>query len=97
VSTSTPVWPSTIASARPPTRIAAVGFAHAAASMTVRHQPSADEAVSASHAEQARLGRLVGDAVEHDAAVEGELARPGLEGTSASRELCEIVTTGTPG
>ena len=49
-SASTPVCPSTIASPRPPTRIAAVGVPQAAASNTVRHQPSADEAVSATHA-----------------------------------------------
>ena len=49
-SASSPVCRSTIASPSPPTRIAAVGVAHAPASSTVRHQPSADEAVSATQA-----------------------------------------------
>ncbi len=36
---------SSIDSGRPPTRSATLGVSHAAASITVRHQPSADEAV----------------------------------------------------
>ena len=50
-SASAPVSPSTIDSGSPPTRSAALGVAHAAASMTVRHQPSADDAVSDTHAD----------------------------------------------
>jgi hypothetical protein len=50
VSASRPVSPSTIDSRSPPTARAALGVAQAAASITVRHHPSADEAVSESHA-----------------------------------------------
>ncbi len=44
-SASRPVWSWTMTSERPPTRSAAVGVRHAPASTTLRHQPSADEAV----------------------------------------------------
>ena len=50
VSQSTPVCPSTIDSGSPPTRSAALGVPRSAASMTVRHQPSAEEAVSETQA-----------------------------------------------
>ncbi len=45
-----PVSESTIDSPSPPTRRAALGVPQAAASITVRHQPSADEAVSETQA-----------------------------------------------
>ncbi len=45
-----PVSPSTIDSGSPPTAMATLGVPHAAASITVRHQPSAEEAVMFTHA-----------------------------------------------
>ena len=49
-SASRPVTPSSIDSGSPPTRSATLGVATVAASMTVRHQPSAEDAVTFSHA-----------------------------------------------
>ena len=49
-SASSPVSPFTIDSGNPPTRSAALGVPQAAASVTVRHQPSALDAVSVTQA-----------------------------------------------
>ena len=49
-SASNPVDPSTIDSGSPPTRSAALGVPQVAASITVRHQPSAEDAVRFTHA-----------------------------------------------
>ena len=50
-SASSPVSPSAIDSGSPPTRSAALGVPHVAASITVRHQPSAEDAVTLTQAE----------------------------------------------
>ena len=64
-SASRPVRPWSIASGRPPTASAALGVRHAPASITVRPQPSAEDAVTFTHArcKQLVLALLVHEAV----------------------------------
>ena len=80
-SASSPVSPSTIDSASPPTRSATLGVPHVAASITVRHQPSAELAVRFTHAcaYSCSLQRLADVPVQHDPVAEPAARDLGLQ------------------